>query len=140
MALFKDVSKSFKSGINYGLFDDGKLVGVCIYTGFPVPELVYGMFGLDRDDQQGFYELSRLCISPQTQESEHNIASWFISKTIKELRRNFSVRAILSYADDDHHNGIIYKASNFTYYGKTAKKKRFLDSPQKWDIHQTFTG
>ena len=57
----KDISKGFKSGYNYGLFYKDKLVGVVIYTGFPVPELVKGMFGLERTDQKGMFELSRLC-------------------------------------------------------------------------------
>jgi hypothetical protein len=121
----KDISKGFKSGVNYGLFNKGALVGVCIYTGFPVPELVKGMFGLDRNDQKGFYELSRLCLEPEIQKTEHNLASWFVSKTVKLLKSQFNVRAILSYADNDHHSGTVYKACNFTYYGLTTPKKDF---------------
>ena len=121
----KDISKGFKSGVNYGLFKDRELVGVCIYTGFPVPELSKGMLGLERDDQDGLYELSRLCIDPSIQATEHNIASWFVSRTIKELRRSHHVRCILSYADDDHHKGIVYRACNFKYYGLTAPKNDF---------------
>ena len=57
----KDISRGFKSGENYGLFLHDELVGVAIFTGFPVPELVKGLFGLTRTEQEGFYELSRLC-------------------------------------------------------------------------------
>lgn len=121
----KDISKGFKSGVNYGLFKNDALVGVCIYTGFPVPELVKGMFGLDRKNQKGFYELSRLCLCPNEQNLEHNLSSWFVSRTIKKLKRDFYVRAILSYADNDWHKGTVYKACNFTYYGLTAQKKDF---------------
>jgi len=121
----KDISKGFKSGVNYGLFNLDTLVGVCIFTGFPVPELVKGMYGLKRDDQKGFYELSRLCLSPDIQKLEHNIASWFVSRAIKTLRKDFTVRSILSYADCDYHTGTIYKACNFKYYGMTAPKKDF---------------
>jgi len=121
----KDISKGFKSGVNYGLFLNDKLCGVCIYTGFPVPELVKGMFGLDRHDQKGFFELSRLCLEPETQKTEHNLASWFVSKTIRTLRKEYAVRSILSYADNDHHKGIVYRACNFDYYGLTTKKKDF---------------
>ena len=70
----KDISKGFKSGYNYGLFYKDKLVGVVIYTGFPVPELVKGMFGLERTDQKGMFELSRLCLEPSEQAKEHNLA------------------------------------------------------------------
>ena len=121
----KDISKGFKSGVNYGLFKGVDLVGVCIFTGFPVPELVKGMYNLDRKDQKGFYELSRLCLEPGVQEHEHNLASWFVSKSVKQLKKNFTVRSILSYADNDHHKGKVYRACNFVYYGLTAKKKDF---------------
>jgi hypothetical protein len=121
----KDKSRGFKSGINYGLFVHGSLVGVCIYTGFPVPELAKGMYGLERGDQRGFYELSRLCLTPCVQRSEHNLASWFVSRTLKEMKRKVYTRAILSYADDEHHKGTVYRACNFKYYGLTDKRKDF---------------
>jgi hypothetical protein len=121
----KDISKGFKSGFNVGLFRGDVLVGACIFTGFPVPELVKGAFGLDRKDQSGFFELSRFCIEPKTQSEEHNISSWFVSRSIRLLKSKENVRAILSYADSGFHSGIIYKASNFNYYGMTARKKDF---------------
>jgi len=121
----KDISRGFKSGYNYGLIKDGKVVGVIIFSGFPVPELSKGLFGLERDDQDGLFELSRLCVEPVTQSSEHNITSWFASRAIKALRKETNVRAILSYADSDFHNGTIYRACNFTYYGMTAPKSDF---------------
>lgn len=121
----KDISKGFKSGYNYGLFIEDQLMGVIIFTGFPVPELVVGAFGLERDDQEGFFELSRLCLHPTVQLPNKNIASQFVSKSIKLLRKSVKVRAILSYADCDHHKGIIYQACNFKYYGKSTVKKDF---------------
>lgn len=121
----KDISKGFKSGVNFGLFNGGELVGCCIFTGFPVPELAKGIYGLDRSEQSGFYELSRLCLTPDIQINEHNIASWFVSRCIKQLRKEFNVRAILSYADESFHQGVVYKALNFKYYGLSAAKKDF---------------
>ncbi len=121
------ISRGFKSGYNYGLFKytqidtykiplfEEHLVGVCIFTGFPVPELVNGMFGLNREDQRGFFELSRLCVDP----------SWFMSRAIRELKKDTKVRAILSYADSDFHQGTIYRACNFDYYGLTDQKSDF---------------
>ena len=120
------ISKGFKSGINFGLYDEESLVGVAIFTGFPVPELVKGMFGLNRNEQEGFFELSRLCIEPSIQKMEHNLASWFLSRSIKLLRKQTKVRCILSYADSDFHSGIVYAACNFKYYGLTTAKKDFF--------------
>ncbi len=121
-----NISKGFKSGYNVGLHHKEKgLVGVCIFTGFPVPELVKGCFGLDRTDQEGFFELSRLVLHPSVQVEEHNLASWFVSKAIRLLRGSKDVRALLSYADNDFHSGTVYKACNFTYYGTSTPKKDF---------------
>jgi hypothetical protein len=129
----KDESKDFKSGFNYGLyrksFTDilrvGSCLGACIFTGLPVPEIAVGAFGLERNQQKGIYELSRLCIHPDLQKEEYNITSWFVSRCIRRFRKDARVRAILSYADANHHTGTIYRACNFTYYGLTDPKKDF---------------
>jgi len=129
----KDISKGFKSGYNYGLFKGndfcplniGGIQGVCIFTGLPVPEIAKGAFGLERNEQEGLFELSRLCIRPDTQQTEYNITSWFVARCIKRLRRETKVRAIISYADSDYHNGTIYRACNFRYCGLSDRKKDF---------------
>ena len=129
----KDFSKTFKSGYNYGLYKNndfcplniGGIQGVCIFTGLPVPEIAKGAFGLERHEQNGLFELSRLCIHPNTQKSEYNITSWFVSKAIRRLRKETNVRGIISYADSDHHSGTIYRACNFRYCGLSEPKKDF---------------
>lgn len=133
----KDYSKSFRSGHNYALFKGdpncilrpvGSCVGAIVFTGLPVPEVAKGAFGLERHEQQGLFELSRLCIEPVTQSQEYNITSWFVSRAIKQFRRDTEVKAILSYADNDFHSGTIYRACNFKYYGLTDRKKDFYYS------------
>jgi len=129
----KDISKSFKSGYNYGLYKNndfsplniGGIQGVCIFTGLPVPEIAKGAFGLERNEQHGLFELSRLCIHPDTQQREYNITSWFVSKAIKRLRKDTEVKAIISYADSEYHHGTIYRACNFRYCGLSEPKKDF---------------
>jgi len=129
----KDFSKGYKSGYNYGLFrkndfsplNIGGPVGVVIFTGLPVPEVAQGAFGLARNEQEGLFELSRLCIHPDTQQEEYNITSWFVSRAIKQLRKDTEVKAIISYADSDFHSGTIYRACNFVYVGLTDAKKDF---------------
>jgi len=103
----------------------GGPVGVIIFTGLPVPEIAKGAFGLERNEQQGLFELSRLCIHPDIQSGEHNITSWFVSRAIRQLRKDTEVKAIISYADSDFHNGTIYRACNFKYCGLTDAKKDF---------------
>lgn len=121
----KDESKDFKSGYNYGLFFEDKCVGACVFTKIPVPEIAVGAFGLKREEQDGLYELSRLCIHPEIQEKEYNITSWFVSRCIRNFRKEVSPRCILSYADSSRHTGVIYRALNFKYYGLTKPKKDF---------------
>ena len=129
----KSESKDFKSGFNYGLFRSefqcplniGGCHGACVFTGLPVPEIAVGAFGLERNQQEGIYELSRLCIHPNIQKEEYNITSWFVSRCIRKFRKDATVRAIISYADSCRHDGIIYRACNFRYYGLTAPKKDF---------------
>jgi len=132
----KDISKTFKSGYNYGLYKNnefcplniGGIQGVCIFTGLPVPEVAKGAFSLERNEQEGLFELSRLCIHPNTQQEEYNITSWFVARAIKKLRKETKVRAIISYADSDFHGGTIYRACNFKYCGLSDAKKDFFFS------------
>jgi hypothetical protein len=129
----KNESKDFKSGHNYALFKSsvsdvlhiGDCLAACIFTKIPVPEIAVGAFGLKRDEQEGLYELSRLCVHPEIQKTEYNITSWFLSKCIKKFRKDANPRIILSYADASKHSGIIYRATNFKYYGLTNQKSDF---------------
>ncbi len=129
----KNESKDFKSGYNYGLFKSsvsdilhiGDCLAACVFTKIPVPEIAVGAFGLKRDEQEGLYELSRLCVHPEIQKTEYNITSWFLSKCIKKFRKDANPRIILSYADASKHSGVIYRATNFKYYGLTNKKSDF---------------
>jgi hypothetical protein len=130
----KDESKDFKvSPYSYGLYRNsvtdvlhiGGCLGCVIFTKIPVPEIAVGAFGLQRHEQEGLYELSRLCVHPDLQREEYNITSWFVSRCIKRFRKDANVRCILSYADSSRHNGIIYRACNFKYYSLTDAKKDF---------------
>lgn len=101
----------------------GMPVALAIYTGFPVPELFKGIWGV-RDfrsfDQTGFLELSRVVVHPDFQVP--HMTSWFVAKTLKEMRRR-KAKVILSYADSDYHNGTIYAALGFDYFGLSDLKK-----------------
>lgn len=64
-------------------------------------------------------ELRRLAMIDTTL---RNSESYFIGKTIKWLKQNTQIKTIVSYADTFYgHQGLIYKASNFTLVGKSAK-------------------
>jgi GNAT superfamily N-acetyltransferase len=115
---------SYRSGFNYGLYDDkDKLIGVAVFHTVSAWETVKGCFGLENKEQKGFWELGRFAL-----DDEHhgmNLGSWFLSRCIKRLRKDTEVRALISYADADLHNGGLYAATNFKYYGLTAPKSDF---------------
>lgn len=114
---------NFRSGYNYGLFENGELIGVAIFHTLSAWETAKGCFGLKDKEQRGFYELGRFAI-----DSEHhkrNLASWFLARAIKQLRSETDVRALITYADSEHHSGTLYQALGFKYYGLTAPKTDF---------------
>jgi len=135
-----NISKGFKTKFNVGLRLDGELVGVCIFTGFPVPQLCEGMLGLKRTEQAGLWELSRLCLSPSVQGAEKNLTSWFVARAMKMLRKEEYVRVILSYADSNYHSGTIYRACNFKYYGLTDRKTDFFKREEDGSWNQVQRG
>ena len=123
-------SKGFRSSNIYGLYTDDILMGVCVFHGISAPETIVGAFGLQRTEQQGFYELGRLAIHPTLNGKNHT--SWFVSRTIKQLCKDVQVRAIISYADSSAgHVGSIYRACNALYCGTATPKFDYVDSTGK---------
>ena len=97
---------SFRCGRNYGLFDKDKLIGVAIFHTVSAWETVKGAFGLENKEQKGFWELGRLAIDSEC--NIKNLNSWFVARCIKLLRAEENVRALISYADTEYHEGYIY--------------------------------
>jgi hypothetical protein len=93
----------------YGLVEDGKLEGVCVF-GQPSPPIQKHSFN-DRDFR--LYELSRLVVQSKTK----NASSYLVSHALNLLPKP---SAVVSYADmEQNHCGIIYQATNWLYTGKT---------------------
>lgn len=99
----------------YGLFNDvDMIIGVVTYGTPPSAPLRRGIAG---DEHIGdVLELNRLCLCF----NEYNEASFLISKSLKLLPKG---KIIVSFADcSQDHNGCVYRASNFTYHGLSAKR------------------
>ena len=102
----------------FALYDKDSLIGA----------MIYGNLGMANawkkyaDEPQKVLELRRLCCIDDTPK---NTESFFIGKTLRMLKQiDKQIEVIVSYADTNYnHTGIIYKASNFKYLGKTAKGK-----------------
>lgn len=92
---------------------DGKIIGAAIFGGLAMPN-VWMKYADKRED---IIELRRLCCIDDTPK---NTESYFIGQCLRWLKRNTDIKKVISYADTDYgHTGIIYKASNFDYIGKT---------------------
>lgn len=97
----------------FGIFCKEEMVGVMT---FGTPSSKNIKTALITSDHT-VLELNRLWL----RYNRKNEASWFISKALKLLPKNIF---IISYADESQdHNGTIYQAANFKYYGMTEKKK-----------------
>jgi len=98
----------------FGLFDDKELIGVITYGTPASAPLKRGVAG---DEYKGdVLELNRLCLLY----NRKNEASMLIAASLKKLPKG---KIIISYADiSQGHNGCVYRASNFTYHGLSAKR------------------
>ena len=93
--------------IYFGLYRQEELIGIAAY-GEPAMRHQATCYNCD-------LELRRLCLIDNTPK---NAESRFIGLTLKSLKKQ-GYKAILSLADPEHkHQGVIYKASNFTYLGE----------------------
>ena len=101
----------------FGLFYKEYLIGAIIYGSLAMAN-TWKKYGKNESE---VIELKRLCCIDKTKK---NTESFFISKTIKFIKKFTKYKTIISYADPFHnHEGTIYKASNFTFEGLTSKGK-----------------
>lgn len=108
----------------YGLFDNGKLIGVLMFA-TPCSENVRAcVFGPEHKDW--VVELHRLHIQDVTPK---NTESWFISRCLELVRKDRpQTKAVLSFSDTTvGHNGAIYKATNAYRIGHTGRATFYMD-------------
>ncbi len=104
----------------FGLFREGKfglpeMIGAMIYGIPAMPNVGAKYYPKDPDV---VLELNRLCCIDDT---PTNTESFFIGQTLKWIKQNTSYKVIVSFADTGQgHEGTIYKATNFTYFGMTG--------------------
>lgn len=98
----------------FGLFYFEELVGVITYGTPPSSTLRKGIAG--KENISRVLELNRLCLK----NNKKNEASFLVAKSLKMLPEN---KIIISFADTSMgHKGVVYQASNFKYYGLSAKR------------------
>lgn len=108
----------------YGLFHNLTLVG-CLMFATPCSENVRSsVFG--EEYKNAVIELHRLHIQDY---APKNTESFFISRSLKLLKKDRpEIMAVISFADPtEGHRGVIYQATNFSYYGTSGKSRFYLD-------------
>ena len=104
----------------WGLYDDrvSELIGAIAFQ-TPVSEAVRSsIFG--EEYKHKVTELHRMAIKDK---APHNTGSWFISRTLDQLK-DYKPKywAIVAFADTtEGHDGTVYQAANADYYGTTDK-------------------
>lgn len=108
-------------GIKYchGLFEDGKMVGVVVYSQPASYTLCEGVCGKDYKKQ--VVELARLVIDTPAD----NAASFLVGRSLRALPNH----VVVSYADcNDHvgHIGYVYQATNWIYTGLSSAEPTYV--------------
>lgn len=108
----------------FGLFacSTNDLVGVATFSQPQGIAALKSWFGLTNQDKC-VYELSRLCMLPILNGT--NATSFLLGGSIKELKRQKKIKAVITLADSSRHVGSIYQVCNFKYYGLTKPASDF---------------
>lgn len=116
-----------RGGIAYGGYIGGTLIAIAVFSPLIRQNITIGTYA-----QQEVRELSRLCIHPSYQRK--NFGSWFISKCIKKLPKQY--KCIIAYADTTfNHDGTVYKGCNFKI-DKIVPADYWYVSKDKWVMHK----
>lgn len=103
----------------FGLFHEQTLIGAAIF-GPPATPGVAECYS--NNGNFSVIELRRLCCIDLTPK---NTESYFIGKMLDWIKKNTIIDIVISYSDLTYgHEGIIYKASNFTFIGTSPSFKK----------------
>ena len=93
---------------------DSRLVGAIVFAEFGMAN-VWKKYG---DTREEVIELRRLvCVDDTPKNAESYLIGW----CLRWLRKNTSIKTVVSYADPHYgHSGAIYRATNFTHTGMTS--------------------
>jgi hypothetical protein len=57
-----------------------------------------------------------------------NACSYLVGRSIRKIRKEGRFKALVTYADDrQSHDGRVYRACNFIYFGKTKPSRAWVD-------------
>lgn len=109
----------------FGLFRGQALVGAALW----MPPTRVCAESVDREQWRKVISLSRVALLP---EEPTNAESLFIGAMLRSLNKAGRWVAAVTSADESQgHEGIIYKATNWRYLGRTKPEPRWLDANGK---------
>ncbi|EAU9554981.1 hypothetical protein EOK02_19350 [Salmonella enterica] len=116
-----------KITVCYGLFEANTLKGAIIFG--QLTTTAWKKYGSSEGD---VIELRRMVVDD---DCPRNTNTWFMSRALRDLRRNFNFKVCVSYADPEHGPvGIVYQAANWVYVGTTASDT-VLETPEGKRYH-----
>jgi len=135
----RNVIKDFVEEHHYSKSINGVVSDYCfaMYKGEElIGAMLYGRLGMANawkkyaDAEHKVTELRRLVLIDDTPK---NSESWFIGWTLRWLKKNTDIEAIVSYADANYgHSGIVYKATNFEHIGMTSAGRVIMWNGKKY--------
>lgn len=108
----------------HGLYrkSDGQLCGVAWW----LPPTRVACESVNKEKWKQVLSLTRLAILPEVPQ---NAATFLMGRSIRLIRKDGRFVSLVTYADESQgHSGTIYKASNWTYVGKTGPYPRWLST------------
>jgi hypothetical protein len=112
----------------HGLFRKGnpwELIGVTIW----LPPTRVACESVNRSDWKKVISLTRLAVHPDVPK---NAASYLIAASIRMIKEDGRFVSLVNYADESQgHSGAIYRATNWTYVGRTGPYPKWVDSNGK---------
>lgn len=119
-----------KSDYCFAMYEGQEIIGAMMYGTMAMANQWKKYALSESSREKDVLELRRLVLIDDT---ERNAESFFIAKTLKWLRMNTTVEIIVSYADPNYgHEGVVYKASNFTHVGMTSPGKVIVFNGKKY--------
>lgn len=106
----------------HGLYrkSDGWLAGAAWW----LPPTRVACESVNREEWRKVLSLSRLIVHP---DCPRNAASFLIAGSIKIIRNDSRFVSLVTYADEyQNHTGAIYKATNWTYVGRTGPYPKWV--------------
>lgn len=107
----------------HGLYrkSDDRLCGIAWW----LPPTRVAAESVNKDEWKKVLALTRLVILPGL---PTNSCSFLLGKSIKEIKKEGRFVSLVTYADDARgHTGQIYKATNWTFIGKTGPYPKWID-------------